>query len=425
MVLTLFNEANNEISTANINKLLSPNNYESISLNGLPAGNYRILVYDFWGGLFNPDDPSGLPIVKYLPYTLNINAPTTGADNFESNNTRLTARNLGLISGLRQENDLSIDTDTDRDWYKFEISQQGTDKHYLSIDFTNSLGDLDIILYNEQGQLISSSKGVTDSETIPLSGLTQGIYYLEVYGYKGSINDYNLTINAPGFNVTPDRFEGANGNGNNTRQKAISLKSADNNNWIREIGFNTWENLSIGLNDEDWFKFELKAAGQSENYVAISFDTYQGDIDLELYDSAGTLRKSAKGFRNTELISLDKDSNGNPFAVGTYYVKVLGYSGARNPNYTLSINTPGSDRFEDNDDKDSATILKRNSYQQTWDNLSIDDEDWFEINLPGNLTVNDYISINFDHSKGDIDLEIYDFFNSNGTKIIGKIKSST
>ncbi|PSF34929.1 hypothetical protein C7H19_18145 [Aphanothece hegewaldii CCALA 016] len=362
-----------------------------IPLLGLSAGTYNIVT----GSVNQSTSPN---------YTLWLNLPNVSSnDRFESNNTFSTPKDLGPVSGFRQENNLSI-TSSDQDWFKFTISEQTTAQNYISIDFDDS-GDLDIALYNSQNQLIDSSSGVDNSEIISLGSLIQGTYYLKVYGYFGSTNDYNLTINAPGTtsSIATDQFE-ANG-GNNTRQTATNLKNFD---WGQQVGFKAWENISIGTNDQDWFKFELQATGTLSDYVAIGFDTYQGDLDLELYNASGTLIKSAKGFRDTESISLEN------LAIGTYYAKVSGYTGKTNPNYTLFINTPGSDRFEENDSRAQATSLTRTTPLQTWDSLSLDDEDWFKITLPNGVTSNDYVSISFDHSQGDIDLELYD---SSGTKI--------
>jgi clostripain len=362
-----------------------------IPLGGLQAGTYYIQA----GSYQLQTSPS---------YTLEFNTPVTlSGDRFESNNTFATAKDLGAVTGFKQENNLSIHTNTDQDIFKFQISGQTTDQHYAAIDFNNSYGDLGLGLYNSQGQLIDYSDGYSDFEGISLAGLTNGSYYLQVYGYGGSINDYNLTINAPGTtsSIAIDRFE-ANG-GNNTRQTATSLKDFD---WRSQVGFQYWENLSIGTSDQDWFKFDLQKQGISGNYVGISFDTYQGDLDLELYNASGTLIKSAKGFRDVESVSLES------LTVGTYFVKVSGFSSKTNPDYTLFINTSGSDRFEENDTKEQAKTLNRNTNLQTWDSLSIDDQDWFKITLPSGVTSNDFVGISFDHSQGDIDLELY---NSTGT----------
>ena len=354
-----------------------------IPLLGFTAGTYNIVM----GSINQSTSPN---------YSLWLNLPVAPiGDRFEPNNTFFTSKDLGTVTGLKQENNLSVNTITDEDWFKFTITGTTTDQNYIGIDFDDS-GDLDISLYNANNQLIDFSSGISNSETISLGSLTAGTYYLQVYGYSGSVNDYNLTINAPGTasGIVADRFEA-----NNTQLTATNLNGLD---WVQGVGFNSWKNLSIGTSDQDWFKFELNAKGTSGDYVAIAFDTYQGDLDLELYNASGTLIESAKGFRDIESISL-KD-----LASGIYYAKVVGFSGKTNPNYSLLINTPGSDRFEDNDSKEKATILKRNTNLQTWDSLSIDDQDWFKITLPTTgVTNNDFVSISFDHSQGDIDLELH------------------
>ncbi len=367
--------------------------YALIPLEGFSAGNYNLVT-----GSVNQSTNPNYSLFFILP-----TAPT--GDRLESNNTFGLAKDLGTIAnesftgGFKSWENLSIHTGTDEDWFRFTITGTTTDQNYIGIDFDDS-GDLDISLYNASNQLIDFSSGISNSETISLASLTAGTYYLQVYGYSGSVNDYNLTINAPGTasSIVADRFEA-----NNTQLTATNLNGLD---WIQGVGFNSWENLSIGANDKDWFKFDLKADGTSGDYVAIAFDTYQGDLDLELYNASGTLIESAKGFRDIESISLDD------LTAGIYYANVVGFSGKTNPNYSLLINTPGSDRFEDNDSKEKATILKRNTNLQSWDSLSIDDQDWFKITLPSGVTNNDFVSISFDHSQGDIDLELY---NSTGT----------
>lgn len=265
--------------------------YNYISLGGLPAGTYYVQA----GSYQLQTSPS---------YTLEFNTPITlSGDRFESNNTFLIAKDLGTVTGFKQENNLSIHTNTDQDIFKFQISGQTTNQHYIGIDFNNSYGDLGLGLYNSQQQLIDYSDGYSDFEGISLAGLTNGIYYIQVYGYAGSLNDYNLTINAPGTtsSIIADQFEA-----NNTLQTATYLKDKE---WLSQIGFKYWENLSIGTSDQDWFKFDLQKQGTSGDYVGISFDTYQGDLDLELYNSSGTLLKSAKGFRDIESIRLSQRLN--------------------------------------------------------------------------------------------------------------------
>jgi hypothetical protein len=87
------------------------------------------------------------------------------------------------------------------------------------------------------------------------------------------------------------------------------------------------------LNDgADWFKFSTSRPGAAGSNVHIRFDNARGNLNLWLYDSKGAVLGVSAGTGNREAISLA----GRP--AGTYYVLVRGAAGARNPNYTLSIN---------------------------------------------------------------------------------------
>ncbi len=68
--------------------------------------------------------------------------------------------------------------------------------------------------------------------------------------------------------------------------------------------------------------------------MSISFQNSQGNLQLALYNSAGTLLAISQGTGNSETVSL------NGRAAGTYYVEVFGLNGALNPNYSLTINPP-------------------------------------------------------------------------------------
>jgi hypothetical protein len=361
-----------------------------IPLGGLPAATYYIQA----GSYRFQTSPS---------YVLEFNTPNNViADRFEANNSFLTAKDLGPMSGFQRIENLSIhltanQATPDQDIFKFQFSGRTTEANSIRIDFDNSRGNLGLGLYNSQGQLIEFSNTYGNIEEISLAGLASGSYFIQVYGSSGAVNDYDLTINAPGASssIAPDTLEG-NG-GNNTQQTATTLKQFG---WLSQVGFNSWKNLSIGSNDQDWFRFDLQKQGTAADYVGIEFETYQGDLDLELYNSSGLI-KSAKGFRDRELVSLEN------LAAGTYFARVIGLPVQTNPDYSLFIKTPGSDRFEENDTKEDAKALNRTSALQTWDSLSIDDQDWFKISLPSGLSGNEYVSVNFDHSQGDIDLELY------------------
>src|SRR5262249_39466422 len=71
------------------------------------------------------------------------------------------------------------------DWFK--IVPGGT----VTISFTHSAGDLDLLGYDANGQSIGRSDGTTNSETlqIPAGGYVMGM------GYAGATNSYTLQVN--------------------------------------------------------------------------------------------------------------------------------------------------------------------------------------------------------------------------------------
>jgi hypothetical protein len=85
---------------------------------------------------------------------------------------------------------LTINSPTDVDWYTFGLTGRATSKDYFSIYFDNARGDLDLGLYDAQGNLLRSSTSTNNFETINLGGLGSGVYYLKVYGYHGATNFY-------------------------------------------------------------------------------------------------------------------------------------------------------------------------------------------------------------------------------------------
>lgn len=83
--------------------------------------------------------------------------------------------------------------------------------------------------------------------------------------------------------------------------------------------------------DQDYFKIILTGTGTASNFVKAAFAHASGDLDMRLYNAAGTQVTSASSITNDETISL------SGLAAGTYYAQVYGYGGATNA-YDLSWN---------------------------------------------------------------------------------------
>ena len=134
-------------------------------------------------------------------FDIKIEQINTG-DKFEPNNTTITAPTLTPVNGLITAKDLSIHTEQDVDYFRFNLPQVGTKDNFVRIDFNNSLGDLDLDLYRwNKGQwsLTTVSDSSSNQELISLSSLVSGDYLVKVFGFNGATNpDYDLSIQVGG-----------------------------------------------------------------------------------------------------------------------------------------------------------------------------------------------------------------------------------
>jgi hypothetical protein len=240
-------------------------------------------------------------------------------DSYEQNDTFGTARSLGTISATTTIDELVMADN--HDWYRFYLPATGTVDDAVALSFLNSQGDLDLRLYNSSGYRLRTSATINDGERISLSGLARGTYYIDAYGYLGAQNpNYSLTINRRAA-LVDDAYEE-----NDSRLAARDLGT------LAEV--KTVSSL-VMADSSDWYKFTMNGPGTSADYVATSFQHAQGDLELALYNSAGTRLRLSDGATNSERVSL------SGLASGTYYVRVYGYLGAQNPSYSLEID-PGT-----------------------------------------------------------------------------------
>lgn len=129
---------------------------------------------------------TGGPGCAFTPTPLNI---LLAEDVFEQNDSLATASPISLPFF---NNQLSIDADLERDYYRFQLGQAGT----LQINalFSHSTGDIDLFLLNSAGQTLASSTSVTDNESIVYAA-PPGTYYVFVEGFGGgSCNRYALDV---------------------------------------------------------------------------------------------------------------------------------------------------------------------------------------------------------------------------------------
>ncbi len=65
----------------------------------------------------------------------------------------------------------------------------------MGIQFTNSSGDLNIWVYDLSGHMLAISAGVSNTESVDLSPINQQAAVMQVVGWHGAQNPYNIQIN--------------------------------------------------------------------------------------------------------------------------------------------------------------------------------------------------------------------------------------
>ncbi|MGK7941720.1 MAG: CARDB domain-containing protein, partial [Crocosphaera sp.] len=178
---------------------------------------------------------------------------------------------------------------------------------------------------------------------------------------QGWFDDYtDLNISGTtSTNYLSDRYES-----NNTETEATIFNPIDGE--IKESG------LSIhNPSDFDWFKFNLSETGTSEHSITIDFLHSLGDLDLELWQNVNNIWEQideSTSVNDQELISLENLSPGD------YWLKIYGYGGETNPDYSLTINLPIGINNEFSIDGNGNIIDYSNNSDQPYGEQDVSDD---------------------------------------------------
>jgi subtilisin family serine protease len=194
----------------------------------------------------------------------------------------------------------------------------------ISASSTSFLLDTVLGVFNASGQRIAYNDDVNlfnnnSQLTINLAAGTR--YYVGITNYAaGQRGVYAWAIDGPAAAVPDDAYEN-----NDSASTAYNLGTLSGPATLGSL---------VMADAQDWYQFTTTATGTSTSSVSINFQHGLGDLDLELYNSAGTLLGRSEGVTNSETISL------NGLAAGTYFVRAYGYRGVFNPAYSLTVNAP-------------------------------------------------------------------------------------
>jgi hypothetical protein len=145
---------------------------------------------------------TGSPTGKY---TWLVDGPSGSVtdDAYEENDTMAAAADLGTISALRTISNLVMADSAD--WYRFSITGTGSSSSYVSIASSSSQADLDLRVYDANGNQIGISESPTNNERVSLEGRAAGTYFVNVYDTGGlqTSPNYTLTVDPSMGSSTP------------------------------------------------------------------------------------------------------------------------------------------------------------------------------------------------------------------------------
>lgn len=281
----------------------------SVSLSGLSASS----TYDWRVSTNCSSGTSAYAASQFTTTAAASNCSTA----FEPNETQATA--AAITSGTA--NSAAIISSTDVDYFAITTTTTSS----LAVNLAGPSGvDYDLYVYNSSGTQVGSSEGSTATESVSLSSLAAGTYYIKVVGYSGanSTTCYMLTATATAVTGCQSSYD-VSSNGTTSGAAAIPLNT--------DI-----TGLISPSADVDNYKFVISSAGT----LTVTLKTLPADYDLKLLNSAGTqVGISQKSGTTAESISYTA-------AAGTYYAQVYGYSGANSSTscYTLKVATGTSSR---------------------------------------------------------------------------------
>ncbi len=174
--LRLLNSAGTTVASSS-----STSDDESVSLNVDAGETFFIRVFGFSDAI-HPE------------YRLSIDGPAIEPDIFEPNNTLGTATVLG--SQDQSWSDLTIHDSFDSDYFAYSAPDDGS----LTVDvlFEHSVGDIELVLMDSAGAVLTQSTSATDNEQVVWSVTSGETYIIQTYGYLNTTNPgYTLSIDGP------------------------------------------------------------------------------------------------------------------------------------------------------------------------------------------------------------------------------------
>ncbi len=231
---------------------------EKISLKGLPAGDYYILVGHYDGAAFNHAGEAS--------YTLTITPPALESDGY-ANQTLETARDLGVLGQATAEGKTGFSDEYD--YFKFSTATTGGENDFAQMSYAQAANaNLAFALLDSAGNEIENNAQNATTKTISLKDIPAGDYYLRVRNADAGANkaiDYTLQISAP--QVAPAEPTNFQTNGDEATNNYATLS------WDNVFGETGYE-LEVSVDDGAWTTVATYAAdATTSGELALAFAT--------------------------------------------------------------------------------------------------------------------------------------------------------
>ncbi|MCK6544296.1 hypothetical protein L6R52_00350 [Myxococcota bacterium] len=302
----------------------------------------------------------------------------------------------------------------DPDWYVIRQVAAKTEIT-VTLDFTSSLGDLDLELYRAGASvpLLRASTGA-DQERIVYSASYGGDYYVRVVGQAADGNVYTIRANLRenlGAACLDDQFEP------NDR----FATPVDATPFLGAVV----SGLTMCTGDEDWYGIDL---GPGEGLTAeIGFQP-GADLELRLYpadidDATGSALRSSTG------VSVREHLGWRAFQQGNYLLRVHGHDQSQSSPYELRVDRLPPFVTCDPDVADAAG--RGNTFEDAWDlapapsrtddlTLCSGDEDWYRVILTGGFV--NVIRVQYIENDAQLDFALV---NAGGQQLVATAGAGT
>ncbi len=240
-------------------------------------------------------------------------APASGNDDLLEENDAAPLATLigaGLEAGL-------VSCDGDEDWFSIALAEG--DELSVTVSFTAAEGDIDLEVLDPNGSQLGLSETITDTESVgPLVAAVAGAHLVRVFLYgdagatPGSAYDLDISVvpavvpdpdPEPDPEPTPSAWDCSSGDvfeSNDDPGSAVLIYD----------GYYT-DLTSCGDDDYYW----VSLGSFSTLIVDVWFDHAEGDVDVGIFDSWGSLVDSGISETSNETAEADTGFFGDDFTI--------------------------------------------------------------------------------------------------------------